>query len=283
MDKTLKFKYTVGLTIAIILSATVFSLFFLFGSNGIFGKVIAPEQSKEAGQTAVLITQTEEKTLLENAIKKYEEILASPYMISVTKDNPLPENYEPELTELDGFPGIMLQTEAAQKLNEFLDEVRSQNIQFVVFAGYRTAEQQQQAYDQKRESIVAAGFTDEDIIRQKTQLTTDLPGYSEYQTGLAVDICQTTSEIASEVVLTEFYKYAKENIYKYGFILSMPENSYTGYEFMPWHFRYIGDPEQAKYINEKNLSLQSYKEYLQKQIQSNKYRLAEIEASSQSQ
>ena len=276
MNKTLKIRYTICFSVTIVLSVVLFSLFFVLGQHGILGKVISPEQSAAPKQASAVITQKDEKQLLSETIKKYEAYLASPYLISVTKEQALPQDYSVELAALEKYPDIKLETQAAQKLEEFLADVKAHNISFVVFSGYRTAEEQQQVYDQKRASIKAAGFTDEKIIEQKTQLTTDLPGYSEHQTGLAVDIGQTTSDISSEVVLTEFYKYAKENIYKYGFIISYPENSYTGYDFMPWHFRYIGDAEQAKYINEKNISLESYIEYLHAQIQANKTRLEEL-------
>ncbi|PWM46615.1 MAG: hypothetical protein DBX47_02210 [Clostridiales bacterium] len=277
MNRTFKIRYIICLTASIVLSAVVFSLFFVFGQSGMLGKVITPKQKAMPDQVSAVITQKDEKELLRESIKKYEAYLASPYLISVTKETALPEDYSVDITTIPDFPEISLETNAAQKLNEFLSEAKAKNIAFTVFAGYRSAEEQQQIYNKKRESVKAAGFTDEKIIEQKTQLSTDLPGHSEHQTGLAVDIGQTTSDVSSEVVLTEFYKYAKENIYKYGFIISYPENSYTGYEFMPWHFRYIGDPEQAKYINEKNISLQSYIEYLQAQIQANRTRLEELE------
>lgn len=65
-------------------------------------------------------------------------------------------------------------------------------------------------------------------------------GYSEHQLGTTVDF--TTSEIGSSFSgfeKTEAYQWLKDNAFKYGFILSYPEdNNY--YQFEPWHWRFVG-------------------------------------------
>ncbi len=63
-------------------------------------------------------------------------------------------------------------------------------------------------------------------------------GHSEHQTGLAVDINdleETFADTAEGIWLAE-------NSHKYGFILRYPKGKehITGYNYEPWHFRYIG-------------------------------------------
>ena len=83
-----------------------------------------------------------------------------------------------------------------------------------------------------------------------------LPGFSEHQTGLAVDIGSTSSKVFAE---SKEYEWMKENAYKYGFILRFTKaNAYiTGFRSEPWHYRYVGK-KVAKYIYDNNISLEEY-------------------------
>ena len=88
------------------------------------------------------------------------------------------------------------------------------------------------------------------------------PGYSEHQTGFAIDI----SLIKNNKSLYDFYiddndffKILHQNLANYGFILRYPKNKdcITGYSYEPWHIRYIGKND-AKYIYKNNLCLEEY-------------------------
>ncbi len=65
-------------------------------------------------------------------------------------------------------------------------------------------------------------------------------GYSEHQLGTTIDIVdintRTTSQSFGE---TEAFKWLKDNAYRYGFILSYPENN-GFYIYEPWHWRFVG-------------------------------------------
>jgi D-alanyl-D-alanine carboxypeptidase len=70
------------------------------------------------------------------------------------------------------------------------------------------------------------------------------PGYSEHQTGLAVDISPVPLECALAACFgtTPQGRWLAANAYKFGFLLRYPadKTAVTGYEYEPWHFRYIG-------------------------------------------
>ncbi|MEG2251038.1 MAG: M15 family metallopeptidase [Bacilli bacterium] len=85
------------------------------------------------------------------------------------------------------------------------------------------------------------------------------PGHSEHQTGLATDVKTNSTQDLGDFLYTEEYKWMIENSYKFGFILRYPENSkmFTGYDFEPWHFRYIG-VDAAKTIHEENILFEEY-------------------------
>jgi D-alanyl-D-alanine carboxypeptidase len=70
------------------------------------------------------------------------------------------------------------------------------------------------------------------------------PGYSEHQTGLAVDVSASGQGCVIQVCFakTKAGKWLAANAWQYGFILRYPEGQtkITGYQFEPWHFRYVG-------------------------------------------
>lgn len=85
-------------------------------------------------------------------------------------------------------------------------------------------------------------------------------GYSEHQTGLAVDLAAKNS-MYTKFATTKEYKWMLDNCYKYGFILRYPEGKekQTGYMFESWHYRYVG-LDAAKYIHENNITFDEYYE-----------------------
>jgi D-alanyl-D-alanine carboxypeptidase len=70
------------------------------------------------------------------------------------------------------------------------------------------------------------------------------PGYSEHQTGLAIDVSARGQGCQIRVCFgqTKAGLWLKANAYKYGFITRYPKYAtfYTGYQYEPWHLRYIG-------------------------------------------
>ena len=84
------------------------------------------------------------------------------------------------------------------------------------------------------------------------------PGYSEHQTGLAVDVYNLDLPYTS-FEETEEFTWMQENAYKYGFILRFPKDKVdiTGYQYESWHYRYVGK-KVAKEIKDNNLTLEEY-------------------------
>ena len=86
------------------------------------------------------------------------------------------------------------------------------------------------------------------------------PGYSEHHTGLALDICLYKDDkfIIEHDLPEDFILFLKENVSKFGFIVRYPKGKekITGYNYEPWHIRYVG--ESAKEIMDKNITLEEY-------------------------
>lgn len=84
------------------------------------------------------------------------------------------------------------------------------------------------------------------------------PGYSEHQTGLAVDVFNDI-ETYTNFERTKEFEWMQEHAHEYGFILRFPKDKEkeTGYQYESWHYRYVGK-EIAKYIKENNISFEEY-------------------------
>ena len=82
-----------------------------------------------------------------------------------------------------------------------------------------------------------------------------IPGTSEHELGLAVDINADKERSSNE----EVYNWLAENAWRYGLILRYPQGKegITGIDYEPWHYRYVGK-EVAKQIYEEGITLEEY-------------------------
>lgn len=75
-------------------------------------------------------------------------------------------------------------------------------------------------------------------------------GYSEHQLGTTVDF--STAALGGELAgfdKTSEYAWLQANAYKYGFVISYPQNN-SYYEYEPWHWRFVGIALATKLHNE---------------------------------
>lgn len=87
------------------------------------------------------------------------------------------------------------------------------------------------------------------------------PGYSEHQTGLALDII-TYGANKNTFEETDEFKWLQKNAHKYGFILRYPKDKedITGYAYESWHYRYVG-VQAATEIYNKKITFDEYYAY----------------------
>lgn len=132
--------------------------------------------------------------------------------------------------------------------NDAMDD----GIKFIINSSYRDYNKQKQVYDDYKNWY---GETKADAQAAR-------PGYSEHQTGLALDVFSTDNQLTGTFKDSEGYKWLKNNAYKYGFIERYPEGKeyLTGYEFESWHWRYVGK-KAAKIIHDENITYDEYYAY----------------------
>ena len=104
-------------------------------------------------------------------------------------------------------------------------------------------------------------YSDPVVIQTKAGEVVKRPGFSEHNTGLAVDLYGSGDHsLTSSFANTKAYGWLMENCADYGFILRFPKGkeSITGVIYEAWHFRYVGDPAIAHEIMDNGLCLEEY-------------------------
>lgn len=180
--------------------------------------------------------------------------------VMVNKFWSLPEGYRPGDLIKPSVPfsfGVensdrsKLRAEAAESLEVMFQVAKGEGIELYARSGFRSYETQEAIF---KNEVATFGY-------EQAVLYVALPGTSEHQTGLAMDI--TAKSVGLELVEkfegTAEGKWLAENAHHYGFILRYPKGktNITGYAFEPWHFRYVG-VEIAGEIYAKGLTLEEY-------------------------
>lgn len=173
-------------------------------------------------------------------------------LILVNRDNYIPDDYKVELTELSN--GQKVDSRIYPKLQEMFDEARKEGLGLFVAAGYRTWEKQQELLDEKIREYENEGKTKKEAEKLAKEWVA-VPGTSEHQLGIAVDINADTGISTRD----EVYGWLSKNSYKYGFIQRYPadKKDITGVINEPWHYRYVGE-KAAEKMHFQGICLEEY-------------------------
>lgn len=123
--------------------------------------------------------------------------------------------------------------EAAQAIQKMYNAALSDGVSLAISSAYRSESYQAYLYNGY---VASYGQAVADTLSSR-------PGYSDHQTGLTADFVE-----GGAADLTEAFKdtasgmQLQEHAHEYGFIMRYPQgkDAITGYEYEPWHFRYIG-------------------------------------------
>lgn len=127
-----------------------------------------------------------------------------------------------------------------EAFNKMQAAAKVDGLNIYISSGFRSYSYQKTLYNNyvNRDGVVAA-----DTYSARA-------GHSEHQSGLAFDVNTINNSFAN----TEEGKWLNDNCYKYGFILRYPngKSDETGYQYEPWHFRYVGVELAEKLYNNGN-------------------------------
>lgn len=188
--------------------------------------------------------------------KYYTNTKPSKYLntekILVNKYNYVTEDYIPESLQIVSSKysskTVKLVSYAKEAFEELAAAAEKENYTINAMSSYRDYAYQNTLYNNYAKKD---GYDNADTYSAR-------PGYSEHQTGLAVDI-DNKKEYFTNFEKTKEYEWMQNNAYKYGFILRFPKDKVleTGYEYESWHYRYVGK-EMAKYIHDNNMCYEEY-------------------------
>ena len=219
-----------------------------FGRKELYRKFITLSNTSITRQSTVESSKT--SSLSENQEKTSEQNDWA--LILVNQNNPLPEGYCVEIVELSN--GQKVDERIYSALQNMFNDMRADGIYPVVASGFRTWEEQEEIMDEKIQQYCAEGYSEKDA-EEEAKNWVAIPGTSEHQTGLAVDI--NADGIYSEG--EEVYQWLAQYAYLYGFIKRYPEDKtdITGIFNEPWHYRYVGKAA-AEEMFQQNLCLEEY-------------------------
>lgn len=173
-------------------------------------------------------------------------------------DNILPEDFEVELADIDSTR--QFDARAIKYLKDMINDMKKDGHTSIwVQSSYRSVARQKELYENSINKYLKQGKTQEEA-EKLTDEYINKPGSSDHNLGLAVDFNYVDNTFAD----TDEYKWLLENAENYGFILRYPKDKedITKIAYESWHWRYVGE-EHAKKMNELNMCLEEYVEYLE--------------------
>lgn len=203
------------------------------------------------------------KPIMEETIRTVDGIptVTNPeelYVI-VNKQRALPSDYVPsDLTEpnvpfpfKDKVEKRLLREPAARALEALFSQAKQDGIELYAVSGYRSYKTQKSLYEtyvRTQGEAHAAAFS-------------AVPGKSEHQTGLAMDVSGLDQATRLEQTFADTPEgmWLAEKCAAFGFIIRYPKGKedITGYAYEPWHLRYVGK-EMAEEIMSRGITLEEY-------------------------
>ena len=180
----------------------------------------------------------------------WELLLVNPW-------NPLPEDYTFTLKELSN--GHAVDERCYPDLQAMMDACRAEGLSPLICSSYRSREKQESLFQNKVERLISQGMSREEAEEEAGKVVA-VPGTSEHQLGLAVDIVDVNNQLLdSSQESTAVQQWLMVHSWEYGFILRYPndKSAVTGIIYEPWHYRYVGK-EAAKEIYEAGVCLEEY-------------------------
>ncbi|GAA3401286.1 M15 family metallopeptidase [Paenibacillus hodogayensis] len=192
---------------------------------------------------------------------KTEQVVAKPADIAVlvNKTYKLPDNYKPDDLVEPNIPFIfkeksdkrLMRKEAAGALEKLVAAAKKDGVPLAGVSGYRSQDTQKTLF---------ANYAKKDG-EEAARKYSAVPGHSEHQTGLAMDVSGSDGKCAASDCFagTKEAKWLAEHAAEHGFVIRYlkGKEEITGYQYEPWHLRYVG-VKMAKEIAEKGLTLEEY-------------------------
>ena len=188
-------------------------------------------------------------------------VVAEPQSMTVlvNKQQKLPENYTPNDLVFPNVPFLLpeksekrkMRKEAAEALQQLFAAAKTDGVSLAGVSAYRSHAYQKALFNR---------YVQKDGL-EKARTYSAVPGTSEHETGLSIDVSGINGKCAAESCFggTKEAEWLAQHSVEFGYIIRYPEgkDTITGYMYEPWHIRYVG-VDVAKEISEKGITLEEY-------------------------
>lgn len=225
------------------------------------------ENTTAENETTVSKEKTEKK---QNVVSDYKYSYAgfNPQIINIDASSSLssillngthvlPEGYEPTLAEAVKGSGKYLDYRVAPYYQAMYDKALEDGIELTPVSGYRSYDLQIELFEDQIQLEIDNNGLDKTKATVAAATEVMIPGGSEHNAGLAMDICSLSESFED----TDEAAWLRENAADFGFILRYPKDAksraITKVIYEPWHYRFVG-VEAAKDITAKGVTLEEY-------------------------
>ncbi|MDM5156687.1 M15 family metallopeptidase [Bacillus sp. DX1.1] len=234
--------------------------FAYFGSNSLLhNKAKAVETSKHAGHLKEEMPSFPKANHTAQKIDENFSLVNNPdsLLVLVNKHRKLSNSYKPDDLVRPKVPfaypkdkeKTLLRKDAAEALETMFDAAKQQGLELTAVSGFRSYKRQQSLHNMY---IKRQGQAEADSVSA-------IPGTSEHQTGLAMDISSKSANYQLEPIFgeTEEGKWVAAHAHEFGFVIRYLEDKtdVTEYAYEPWHLRFVGNP-YATYLHKHHLTLE---------------------------
>ena len=177
------------------------------------------------------------------------------YLVLVNHEYTLSNDYEPDdlikPSVRNDSGAILMREEAAHALEDLFASADADGMHLIATSGYRSYDTQELIYKRKIKNTGSV---------EKANLLVAIPGTSEHQLGLAMDLkCKTVQNLHPSFANSKEGQWIAEHAHEFGFIIRYKKEwtDITGYSYEPWHIRYVGKGH-AQIIHELDIPLEEY-------------------------
>lgn len=178
-------------------------------------------------------------------------------LVLINKQHPIPEGYSFDFGTIKG--NMKCDKRIIDDLLLMMQAARDEGINLEICSPYRDLNRQEFLFNKKIKAYMGQGMSYMDAYKLASQTVT-VPGASEHQIGLALDIfCDTYKYLDEGFGETEAGIWLAAHCHEYGFTLRYPKSKeyITSIEYEPWHFRYVGR-EAAAVMQEEAICLEEF-------------------------
>lgn len=212
-------KLTLGAVSLVFVALAIISVFF----NPIEPRSLPPDEVADWGNTENVLGVT---TAQSCPGISYLDVLLDKN-VSIPTDYAPPDLVIVNSRQVPSFGNQFLRAEAANQLAGMLIDAKKSGLAFAVYSGFRPSTQQATLYREWSK-----------VLGVNSNIRAAPPGHSEHQLGTAADLVLANGK---DIYPSKTWDWLFQNAYKYGFVMSYGENQEkTGYQFEPWHWRFVG-------------------------------------------